>query len=158
SYDAIGVVSPLLLVLLRFVQGVALGGEWAGAVLLSVEHGRQDRRGLNAAWTQVGPSAGTLLATGAIATLTVTLSDGDFVGWGWRIPFVASLALVMFGLWLRRGVDETPMFRELEASHRKQEAPVSEVLRHHWRRLLIAIGCRVGPDILYALIVVFALT
>lgn len=158
AYASIGVWSPLLLVALRFVQGVALGGEWAGAVLLSMEHGRQDRRGLNASWTQMGPSGGTLLATGAIAVLTSQLSEGEFIQWGWRVPFLASLVLVMFGLWVRSGVDETPMFRALELSDRKVEAPVSEVLRHHWRPLLIAAGCRVGSDVLYALIVVFTLT
>jgi len=147
-----------LLVALRFVQGVALGGEWAGAVLLSMEHGRPGRRGLNASWTQVGPSGGTLLATAAIATLTASLSDPDFLAWGWRLPFLLSLVLVVFGLWVRAGVEETPMFKELELSNRKAEAPVREVLRHHWRRLLIAAGSRVGSDVHYALIVVFTLT
>lgn len=158
TYNAIGVWSPLLLVALRFVQGVALGGEWAGAVLLSMEHGRQDRRGLNASWTQMGPPCGTILATAVIAVLTSQLSDADFLKWGWRVPFIASLAVVIFGLWVRSGVEETPMFKELEASNRKVEAPIGEVLRRHWRRLLIAAGCRVGPDILYALVVVFTLT
>jgi MFS family permease len=158
SYAAIGAASPLLLVALRFVQGVALGGEWAGAVLLSMEHGRADRRGLNASWTQVGPSGGTLIATAAIAGLTTQLSNAEFLAWGWRLPFIASLALVAFGLWVRGGVEETPMFRELEASHKKAEAPVGDVLRHHWRRLLIAAGCRVGSDVHFALIVVFSLT
>ena len=158
TYHAIGVWSPILLVILRFVQGVALGGEWAGAVLLSMEHGRQDRRGLNASWTQIGPPGGTILATAMIAILTSQLSDAAFLSWGWRVPFLASLVLVIFGLWVRSGVEETPMFRELEACNRKVEAPVGEVLRNHWRRLLIAAGCRVGPDILYALVVVFTLT
>ena len=135
TYSAIGVWSPILLVALRFVQGVALGGEWAGAVLLSMEHGRQDRRGLNASWAQVGSSGGTLLATAMIAALTAWLSDADFLAWGWRVPFIASLALVVFGLWVRIGIEETPMFRELERSHRKAKAPVGEILRDHWRRL-----------------------
>jgi len=158
TYNAIGAWSPFLLVTLRFLQGVALGGEWAGAVLLSMEHGRQDRRGLNASWAQIGPSGGTLLATAAIALLTATLSDAEFVAWGWRVPFIGSAVLVIFGLWVRSGVEETPMFKELESAHRKAEAPVMDVLRHHWRRLLIAIGCRVGSDVLYALVVVFTLT
>ena len=158
SYATAGVLSPLLLVTLRFVQGVALGGEWAGAVLLALEHGWQDRRGLSGAWTQMGPSGGTLLATGAIAMLTSQLDDLDFVTWGWRIPFLASALLVAFGLWLRNGVPETPMFEQLEAANRKAEAPVGDVLQKHWRKLLIAGGCRVGSDVVYALIVVFALT
>jgi len=158
TYAAIGVFSPILLVTLRFVQGVALGGEWAGAVLLSMEHGRQDRRGLNASWTQVGPSGGTLLATGAITLITTGLADDQFLSWGWRLPFIASVVLVTFGLWVRSGVEESPMFQEMEAKHTKAEAPVGEVLRNHWRRLLIAGGSRVGSDVLYALVVVFTLT
>lgn len=158
TFGAIGIASPLLLVLLRFVQGVALGGEWAGAVLLSVEHGRQDRRGLNASWAQVGPSAGTLLATALITMVTMTLSDQDFLAWGWRIPFVASAILVGFGLWVRIGVDETPMFKQIEASHQQAKAPVGEVFKQHLRSLLVAGGARVGSDVLYALVVVFTMT
>lgn len=158
TFDSIGIASPLLLVLLRFVQGVALGGEWAGSVLLSVEHGRQDRRGLNASWTQVGPSLGTLLATGLITLVTLGLSDQDFVSWGWRVPFLVSAILVGFGLWVRIGVDETPMFKEIEASHKQAKAPVGEVLTKHLRSLLIAGGVRVGSDVLYALVVVFTMT
>lgn len=158
TYGAIGIASPILLVALRFVQGVALGGEWAGAVLISVEHGAQDRRGLNASWTQVGPSFGTLLATGFIALITYLASPEQFLDWGWRIPFLASVALVAFGCWIRVGVDETPHFRELESQHRKAEAPVSDVLRNYWKRLLIAGGVRIGSDVLYALVVVFTLT
>jgi MFS family permease len=114
TYAAVGVASPILLVALRFIQGVALGGEWAGAVLLAME---QDKRGLNASWTQIGPSAGTLIATGVITLITTLLSDADFTGWGWRLPFVGSLLLVGVGLWIRTGVEETPAFKALEASH-----------------------------------------
>ena len=98
TYASWGIWSPLLLVVLRFVQGAAIGGEWAGAVLLAMEHGRQDQRGRNASFTQVGPSAGTLLGTGFIALVSLFLSPEDFLAWGWRIPFVSSVALVVFGL------------------------------------------------------------
>ncbi len=158
TYAAVGVLSPILLVTLRFVQGVALGGEWAGAVLLAMEHGSQSRRGLNASWTQVGPSAGTLIATGVITVVTTLTTDATFTGWAWRLPFLMSLVLVGFGLWLRSGVDETPMFLELEAKHEKVEAPVGDVLRHHWRSLLISGGSRVGADVHYGMMVVFTLT
>ncbi|GAB3625313.1 MFS transporter [Pandoraea terrae] len=158
TYAAIGIWSPVLLVALRFVQGVALGGEWAGAVLLSIEHGEQDKRGLNASWTQVGPSFGTLLATGLIALITLAISPDDFLGWGWRIPFLASLLLVGFGLWVRRGVEETPMFEEMAQSHRQAKTPIADVFRSHWRNLLVAGGSRIGSDVLYALMVVFTLT
>ncbi|AIY39185.1 L-Proline/Glycine betaine transporter ProP [Collimonas arenae] len=158
TYASIGILSPILLVTLRFVQGVALGGEWAGAVLISVEHGAPDKRGRNASWTQIGPSFGTLLATGVIALITWLVSPDDFLAWAWRIPFIASLLLVVFGLWIRRGIEETPLFKELDKNHATAKTPIGDVLRLHWRRLLIAGGSRIGSDVLYALVVVFTLT
>ena len=128
TYQDAGIISPLLLVLLRFVQGAAVGGEWAGAVLLSVEHGAPDQRGRNGAWAQIGPSLGTLLATAFIATLTLTISAATFQAWGWRIPFLASAVLIAFGLWLRTGVDETPQFEQLRVQHALARAPMRDVL------------------------------
>ena len=158
TYESVGVVSPILLVVLRFIQGAALGGEWAGAVLLSVEHGDPLRRGRNASWAQMGPSLGTLLATGSIALITLLLSPDDFIAWGWRVPFFASVALVAFGLWIRVGVEETPLFKQIEQQRSKAQAPVSEVVRGHWRSLLIGGGVRIGPDVLYSLSVAFSLS
>ena len=158
SYDAIGVLSPTLLALLRFIQGAALGGEWGGAVLLSVEHGRNDQRGINASWSQCGTPAGTLLATAALALTTYLTTSADFVAWAWRIPFLISVVLMGFGLWLRRGVPETPQFRALEAKNEKAKAPVSEVLRRFWPRVLVACSIKFGPDAFYNLIVTFSLT
>jgi len=158
GYASWGIWSPLLLVALRFLQGAAIGGEWAGAVLLSMEHGAQHQRGRNASFAQVGPSCGTLLGTGFITLLTLFMTPENFQSWGWRIPFLSSAALVIFGLWLRRGVEETPVFLELEAHHETAKTPLKEVFTHHWHRLLIAGGSRVGSDVLYALVVVFTLT
>src|SRR5688572_16957470 len=158
TYESVGVVSPILLVVLRFIQGAALGGEWAGAVLLSVAHGYPLRRGRNASWAQMGPSLGTLLATGSIALITLLLSPDDFIAWGWRVPFFASVALVAFGLWIRVGVEETPLFKQIEQQRSKAQAPVSEVVRGHWRSLLIGGGVRIGPDVLYSLSVAFSLS
>jgi metabolite-proton symporter len=158
TYAAAGVASPVMLVLLRFVQGAALGGEWAGAVLLSVEHGDPQRRGRNASWAQMGPSLGTLLATGSIALITMLVTPDDFIEWGWRLPFFASVVLVGFGLWIRMGVDETPLFKQIEQQQSKAHAPIKEVFRSHWRSLLIGGGARIGPDVLYSLSVAFSLT
>ncbi|VVE78657.1 MFS transporter [Pandoraea sputorum] len=158
GYNTWGVWSPILLVLLRFFQGAAIGGEWAGAVLLSMEHGRQDQRGRNASFAQMGPACGTLLGAGFIAIATFSMSAEAFQSWGWRIPLLSSAVLVVFGLWLRRGVDETPMFKELERSNHKSDMPVKEVFAGYWRRLLIAGGVRIGSDIVYGLLVVFTLT
>ena len=158
GYKDAGIISPLLLVLLRFAQGAAVGGEWAGAVLLSFEHGADNQRGRNGAWAQMGPSLGTLLATACIAIITVAVSAADFLSWGWRLPFLASTGLIAFGLWLRTGVDETPLFEQLQARQALARAPLREVLAGHWRRLLIAGGARIGADVLYSLLVAFTLT
>jgi MFS family permease len=141
GYASLGIWSPVLLVSLRFLQGAAIGGEWAGAVLLAMEHGAQDQRGRNGSFA-----------------LTLVMSPENFQSWGWRIPFLASAAIVAFGLWLRSGVTETPVFLELEAQHELAQTPLKEVFTHHWRRLLLAGGSRIGSDVLYALVVVFTLT
>lgn len=158
GYASWGIWSPLLLVTLRFIQGIALGGEWAGAVLLSMEHGKPHQRGRNASFAQVGPSCGSLIGTGLITLVTLAMSADDFQQWGWRIPFLLSLVLVIFGLWLRRGVGETPAFLQLEASKDVTQSPIREVFTQHMRPLLIAGGSRIGSDVLYALVVVFTLT
>ncbi|MFP1805539.1 MFS transporter [Lonsdalea quercina] len=158
DYAHWGIWSPLLLVTLRFIQGIALGGEWAGAVLLSMEHGRPHQRGRNASFAQVGPSCGTLIGTGLITLVTLAMSPDSFQAWGWRIPFLLSLVLVVFGLWLRSSVGETPAFLKLEKSRHITQAPVRVVFSQHLRSLLIAGGSRIGSDVLYALVVVFTLT
>jgi MFS family permease len=158
TYESIGVSSAILLVTLRFIQGAALGGEWAGAVLIAVEHGKQNQRGRNASWTQCGPALGILLGTGCLALATYLASPEAFLAWVWRIPFAFSIVLVLFGLWVRRGVEETPMFKELAESGAKAKAPIGEVARFHWRRMLIAGGVRIGSDVVYTLALVFPLT
>jgi MFS family permease len=158
SYRTLGVWSPVLLVILRFAQGAAIGGEWAGAVLLSVEHGDRRHRGRNGSFAQMGPACGTILGTAVVAAISYALPARDFDSWGWRLPFLLSFGLVVFGLWLRRGVDETPVFIELESRRETSRTPVIDVFREHTRPLLTSIGARVGPDILYALLVVFTLT
>ncbi|WOH63769.1 MFS transporter [Bradyrhizobium sp. BWA-3-5] len=158
TYASIGIAAPLLLVSLRTLQGIALGGEWAGAILLSVEHGNPKNRGLNASWTQMGPSAGTLLAAGAIAITTTVLNDADFLLWGWRLPFFASAILVIFGFWIRWSVEESPHFSQLQAGHATTKAPIAEVLGSYWRNLLIAGSVRIGSDVVYGLLAVFTLT
>lgn len=158
TYATAGIASPIMLVVLRFIQGAALGGEWAGAVLLSVEHGDPQRRGRNASWAQMGPSLGTLMATASIALITWMLSPDDFIEWGWRVPFFASVALVVFGLWIRVGIDETPLFKQIEQQHSKAQAPIMEVVREHWRSLVVGGAVRIGPDVLYSITVAFSLS
>jgi MFS family permease len=106
----------------------------------------------------MGPSLGTLLATGVIALVTTQTSLEEFLAWGWRLPFFLSGVLVLFGLWVRTGVEETPAFRRIAHEEAQARDPVAEVFREHWRRLLIAGGARLGPDVLYSLTAVFALS
>lgn len=157
-YARIGVWAPGLLVSLRFLQGMALGGEWAGAVLLSVEHGTDAQRGRNASFAQMGPSIGTVIATGVIALTSWLLPNESWLVWGWRAPLLASVILVAYGLWIRLGVTETPQFLELEQHAARARAPLGEVVRGHWRRLLVAGGVRMGPDVLYSLLAAFSLS
>ncbi|MCB5182850.1 MFS transporter [Streptomyces antimicrobicus] len=151
TYATLGVTAPLLLVLLRFLQGLGLGGEWGGAVLLTAEHAPEGRRGLWASFPQAGPAVGFLLANGMMLGLSATLSEDRFAAWGWRVPFWAAGVLALAGLWLRRSVEETPQFRELAEEGRRAEAPLAEVVRGHWRLLLLTGGClAVGYALFYA--------
>lgn len=151
SYASIGAAAPVLLVLLRFLQGFGLGGEWGGAVLLTAEHAPEGRRGLWSSFPQMGPAVGFLLANGLMLALSSTLSDGQFAAWGWRVPFWAAGLLALAGLWLRRSVEETPQFRALAATGRRADAPLTEVVRGHWRLLLLTGGAlAVGYAVFYA--------
>jgi len=158
TYAAIGVAAPVLLVSLRFVQGLGLGGEWGGAVIMSVEHGGAGRRGLNASWPQVGVPAGNLLAAGALGVLNSVLSDAAFLSWGWRVPFLLSGVLVGVGLWVRLAVGESPMFAAVEESGGTARIPLVEVLRRHPRGLLIAMAGRVGTDVAFYTYTLYVLT
>ncbi len=109
---AIGVAAPILLVVLRVLQGIAVGGEWSGSVLLSMEWGNQRRRGLMASWPQIGVPIGLILGTGAMTAIALAAPDA-FKSWAWRIPFLLSLVLVAIGLWIRLRVLETPMFAQV---------------------------------------------
>ncbi|WP_406859240.1 MFS transporter [Streptomyces sp. HUAS MG47] len=165
THAAIGSAAPVLLTVLRLVQGFALGGEWGGAVLLVSEHGDAERRGFWASWPQTGAPAGQLLATGVLAALTATVSESAFLSWGWRVPFLLSGVLVLVGLWIRLSVDESPVFKAAlaAAEQRKTEAaqtekaPLVAVLRNHWRDVLIAMGARMAENISYYVITAFIL-
>lgn len=158
TYTSIGPAAPFLLVVLRFAQGVGLGGEWGGAVLLSSEYGRADQRGFWASAAQIGPPLGTLSANAVLGLLAAVLSNEAFLDWGWRVAFLASAVLIAFGLWLRSALDETPVYRAIEATGERPQSPVSEIFKLHRRRLAAGILARIGPDVLYAMFAVFVLT
>ncbi|MCY0939935.1 MFS transporter [Streptomyces antarcticus] len=165
THASIGVGAPVLLTLLRLVQGFALGGEWGGAVLLVSEHGDDKNRGFWASWPQAGAPGGNLLATGVLALLAAVQSEEAFLAWGWRIPFLLSGVLVVIGLWIRVSVSESPVFLEARAKAAEQAAaagvkeklPIAEVFRSHWRAVLTAIGTRLGENISYYIITAFLL-
>src|SRR5512144_2806495 len=158
TYDTIGVAAPLLLVTLRFVQGLGLGGEWGGAVLMALEHGNDERRGLHAAWPQVGVPAGNLLATAVLGLLAWLLPDAAFDAWGWRIPFLLSAALIVVGLWIRLVIAESPLFAEVERTHTRARTPILDVLRVYPREVLVAIGARIEVDVAFYTFALFILT
>ncbi|MEO3975627.1 MFS transporter [Streptomyces sp. CAU 1734] len=150
-YADIGTAAPVLLLLLRFLQGLGLGGEWGGAVLLTAEHAPAGRRALWGSFPQMGPPLGFLLANGMMLTLTAVLSDAQFLGWGWRVPFWAAGILTVCGLLLRTSLAETPQFRGLAETGTTSSAPAAEVVRGHWRLLLLtAGGLSVGYAVFYA--------
>ncbi|WP_329391042.1 MFS transporter [Streptomyces sp. NBC_01716] len=181
THATIGVGAPILLTVLRLVQGFALGGEWGGAILIVSEHGGDKRRGFWASWPQAGAPGGNLLATGVLALLAAIQSDEAFLAWGWRVPFLLSGVLVMIGLWIRISVEESPVFLEAqrkaaeEAARAagttakggeggeggvpavKEEAPVVQVFRKSWREVLVAIGTRFGENVSYYILTAFVL-
>jgi metabolite-proton symporter len=158
TYESVGFWAPVLLVALRFLQGLGLGGEWGGAVLMTLESGDRKRAGLNASWPQVGVPIGLLLANGVISLMGALTSDADFKSWGWRVPFLLSGILVFVGMWIRMTIAESPLFRETEVRHNKAEAPILEVLRLHPKRVALAIGARVGVDVAFYTFVLFITT
>ena len=158
TYATIGIWAPILLVLLRFVQGLGLGGEWGGAVLMALEHGAPDKRGLNASWPQVGVPVGNLLAAGVLALLNFVLSEEAFLSWGWRVAFLLSGALVLVGLWIRTTIAESPLFTEVEKSGEKAKMPLLEVIKRHPRGLFVAMFARIGTDVAFYTFTLYILT
>ena len=142
TYEHIGIWAPILLISLRVVQGLGIGGEWGGALLLAYEYAPAKRKGLFGSVPQVGVTIGMLLATMAVSLMAM-LPDEDFLSWGWRVPFILSAGLVFLGLWIRNGLDETPEFKQAKESGNVAKMPLVETLRHHWREVLIAAGLKV---------------
>ena len=158
TYATAGVWAPILLVFMRFLQGVGVGGEWGGAVLLSSEFARPGTRGLWASAAQTGVPLGSFVANLLLVVMTASMSAPDFLAWGWRAAFMLSLLLVAFGLYIRHQLDETPVFQRLMEQGEAPKAPVTEVFRTAGRPLLGAVLTRVGPDVLYAFFAVYVIT
>jgi MHS family shikimate/dehydroshikimate transporter-like MFS transporter len=157
TYDAIGVWAPLLMVVLRFVQGLAVGGEWGGAVLMATEHAGGQRRGFFGSFAQVGSAVGLLMATGMFLSMQ-QLPDEDFFTWGWRVPFLLSILLVLVGLFIRLRIMESPVFEKIKETRRVVKVPAVELLRSDTRNVLLAAGLYCAHGVLYYAMTVFTNT
>jgi MFS family permease len=150
TYAAIGIWAPVGLIVLRLVQGFAVGGEWGGAVLMAAEHGDARRRGFWASWPQAGVAAGSLLSAGMLAIMAAAMSDAEFLDWGWRVPFILSAVLVAVGFYIRNRVSESPMFQAaLEEAEELPKLPAMDVIRERPLAVLLGSGLRVGENISY---------
>jgi len=157
TYHQVGLLAPLLLVLVRLIQGFAIGGEWGGAVLIVVEHGSAEKRGFWASWPQAGVPAGNLLAAAVLALMSGIQSEADFLAWGWRVPFLLSAVLIAVGYWVRHSVEETPAFEQARAVVGTSAAPALEVIKTRPRGLAIGAGLRVAENISYYIITTFSI-
>ena len=156
TYEVIGIWAPALLILMRFCQGLGVGGEWGGAVLMVVETAPPEKRGFYGALPQMGVPIGLLLSTAAFA-LTARLPNEQFLSWGWRLPFLISIALIGVGLFIRFRVMESPMFEQVKTENKVATAPFIELLRTYPKQIVLAIGTRFATDITFNVINVFML-
>ncbi|WP_370942091.1 MFS transporter [Amycolatopsis sp. cg5] len=138
TFTQIGVAAPILLILLRILQGISAGGEWGGAVLMAVEHAPENRRGLFGASPQIGVPLGLLLASGVLALVNLLAPGQAFLDWGWRIPFLLSVGLILIGHWVRRRVEESPVFKEIAERREQTKTPIVQLFRKHTPLVLIA--------------------
>ncbi|GAA1180441.1 MFS transporter [Pseudonocardia alaniniphila] len=157
GFASIGIAAPILLTVLRLLQGVAVGGEWGGSVLLSMEWGSDKRRGFMASWPQLGVPIGLLLSTAMVQLMSATTGDG-FLTWGWRVPFLVSIVLVGIGLYVRLKVLESPAFTEVKKTQAVLRVPVLEAFRHQWREILTSAFVRMSEQAPFYLFVTFVLT
>jgi metabolite-proton symporter len=156
GYSSIGIWGAILLTVLRVVQGIGVGGEWGGSVLLAMEWGSNRRRGLVASWPQMGVPIGLILGNGALLVFS-NLTGSAFLQWGWRIPFLLSFVLVAVGLYIRLGVMETPLFRKLVAEKRVEPRPFTTVVRRNWREILLAMFVRTSEQAPFYVFTAFVL-
>ena len=154
-YNDIGAAAALILVALRFLQGLGVGGEWGGAVLMAVEHGHSGRRGFYASWPQAGVPLGLILATCVVELCYVWFGTDGFLAWGWRVPFFLSGLLIVVGFVIRLRVLETPLFAALQEQQLLSQTPVRETLRTHWRQVVLAAGVRLAENASFYLFTVW---
>ncbi|HQZ28670.1 MAG TPA: MFS transporter [Verrucomicrobiales bacterium] len=157
TYNQVGVWAPILLVVLRFVQGFGVGGEWGGAVLMAVEHSREGRRGFHASWVQAGVPVGMLLANG-VFMLASRMEESAFLSWGWRIPFLLGILLLGVGMFIRLKIMESPVFTQAKAEDPGPKVPILAVLRDHPGNVFLAMGARFAENAFFYIFTVLVLS
>ena len=155
TYAQIGVAAPILMLVLRILQGIGLGGEWGGAVLMTYEYADLGRRGLYASLPQIGLSIGLCLASGVVALLSYLLNDAQFLAWGWRVAFLLSVVLVGIGIYIRLRIFETPEFAALKAKQGEARMPFLEVIRDYPANVLAGMGARYIDGVFFNIFAVF---
>lgn len=162
TYEQIGVVAPILLVFLRLIQGIALGGEWGGAVLLATEYAPRGLRGLYGSIPQLGVPLGLVLGSFSLTFISYLTSDAQFLAWGWRIPFLFSAVLIGLALWIRSGIEETPAFKQQKEKGELAAVPILETFRNNAKNVFHVIGLKLGDGFfnvfLMSFVLVFATT
>ncbi len=158
DYNAIGIWGAVLLTLGRVIQGIGVGGEWGGSVLLAGEWTDPKRRGFSTSWAQFGAPAGMVLANGALALMTVFTTNEQFLAWGWRVPFLLSFILIFIGLYIRIGIFETPVFTRLKQEGRVERAPLVQVLRQNRREVILTALLRTGQQTPFYIFTTYMLT
>ena len=157
TYGQVGILAPILLVVLRAIQGFTVGGEWAGASLMVVEHAPPGRRGFYGSFPQIGPSAGTLLSAAVFAIFS-SLPEEQFLAWGWRVPFLLSAVVVAVGLFIRLRIAESPVFEQVKETHTEARAPIIDVFRTNAKNIFLIAGMRLALNTIFYGSTVFALS
>ncbi|CCQ92357.1 General substrate transporter [[Clostridium] ultunense Esp] len=158
TYQQIGLMAPILLVILRLIQGISLGGEWGGAILLATENAPRGIRGLYGSIPQLGVPLGLVIGTFSLSIINSLTSNDQFMSWGWRIPFLLSIILVIVGIWIRNGIEETPAFQQQKESGDVAKVPLVEAFRNDWQNILRAIGLKLGDGFVNVFTMSYILT
>lgn len=158
TYQEIGLWAPGLLLLIRVLQGIGLGGEWGGAVLMAYESAPKGKRGFYTSIPQMGLSIGILLASGSLALLSASMSNEDFMSWGWRVSFLASFLLVLFGMFIRTRLSETPEFAAVKESHKEAKLPIVEMFKGNTANVLLGLGARHVDGVFFNVFSVFSIS
>ncbi|ACI93858.1 major facilitator family transporter [Afipia carboxidovorans OM5] len=157
TYDQIGIWAPIALLVLRILQGIGLGGEWGGAVLMTYEYAEPHKRGLYASLPQIGLSIGLCLASGVVALLSYSLTNEQFLAWGWRIAFVLSFVLVLVGLYIRLNIMETPEFSKLKESRKEVQVPFATMIKDYPKEILAGMGARYIDGVFFNIFGVYSI-